>query len=288
MQSLRILAFVLAIGWSSTAVLAVVPVPALHRQVTDLTGTLSAQQVGQLEQQLAAFEARKGSQIAVLLVPTTQPEAIEQYSIRVVDQWKLGRKGVDDGALLLVAKDDRTLRIEVGRGLEGAMPDAIAKRIISEVMTPSFRNGDFSGGIFAGVQRMIGVIDGESLPAPASDPRAAKNVKRVLFNLLPYGFLTIFVLGAFLRVALGRLPAATVCGLIVAAVLWLASVAIVLIVVGALVVFFLLLITGGSPGTGRSYGPSGGWSSGGGGGFGGGGFSGGGGGFSGGGASGHW
>ena len=107
-----------------------VPVPALHARVTDLTRTLSADQTARLEQKLAAFEARKGSQIAVLIVPSTGPEPIEAYSIRVAEQWKLGRKGVDDGALLLVAKDDRALCIEVGQGLEGALPDVVAKRII--------------------------------------------------------------------------------------------------------------------------------------------------------------
>ena len=104
---------------------------------------------------------------------TTQPETIEQYSIRVVDQWKLGRKGVDDGALLLVAKDDRAVRIEVGRGLEGVLPDAIASRIVREHIAPRFREGDFNGGIHSGVDRMIRVIDGEPLPAPAKSSPAA-------------------------------------------------------------------------------------------------------------------
>ncbi len=129
--------------------LADVAVPPLKARVTDLTGTLSAQQQTALEQTLAAFEARKGSQIAVLIVPTTQPETVEQYALRVEETWKLGRKGVDDGALLVVAKDDRKLRIEVGYGLEGVLPDAIAKRIIAEDITPRFKQGDFYGGISA-------------------------------------------------------------------------------------------------------------------------------------------
>src|SRR5258705_1147429 len=146
-----------------------VPVPALKARVTDLTRTLTPDQSAQLEQKLAAFEARKGSQIAVLIVATTHPETIEQYSIRVAEQWKLGRKGVDDGALLLVAKDDRAVRIEVGYGLEGALPDAIAKRIIEDVIVPRFREGDFGRGISDGVDRILGVIEGEPLPPP--EPR---------------------------------------------------------------------------------------------------------------------
>ena len=117
------------------------PVPQLTARVTDLTGTLSGEAVNRIESKLAAFEAKKGSQIAVLIVPTTQPEEIEQFGIRAFDQWKLGRKGVDDGALLLVAKNDRRVRIEVGTGLEGALPDAIANRIIDETITPHFKLG---------------------------------------------------------------------------------------------------------------------------------------------------
>lgn len=141
-----------------------VAVPVLTGRVVDQTGTLSADAVARLDQKLKAFEARKGSQIAVLIVPTTQPEAIEQFSIRVAEAWKIGRKKIDDGAILLVAKNDRKLRIEVGYGLEGALPDVTAKRIIDEIITPKFKTGDFDGGIEAGVDRMIGVIDGEPLP----------------------------------------------------------------------------------------------------------------------------
>ncbi len=148
-----------------------VAVPPLQARVTDLTGTLTAPQRQALEDKLAAFEAAKGSQIGVLIVPTTEPETIEQYALRVAEQWKLGRKGVDDGALLLVAKNDRRLRIEVGYGLEGVIPDAGAKRIVSDIISPYFRQGDFYGGISAGVDRMIRVVDGEPLPPPR--PRGA-------------------------------------------------------------------------------------------------------------------
>src|SRR3984893_3369552 len=142
------------------------PIPKLTARVTDLTGTLTAEQQSMLEEKLSTFEARKGAQIAVLVVPTTEPEEIDLYSIRVVDQWKLGRQKVDDGALLLVAKNDRDLRIEVGKALEGALTDLTAHRIISETIIPLLRQGDFYGGINTGLDQMIRVIDGEPLPAP--------------------------------------------------------------------------------------------------------------------------
>lgn len=143
-----------------------IAVPPLKARVTDLTNTLTEPQRRDIENTLKAFESAKGSQIAVLLVPTTKPEAIEQYSIRVVDIWKLGRKGVADGVLVLIAKNDRKLRIEVGRGLEGAIPDAIAKRITREIMVPKLKEGDYFGSVKAGVGKIIGVIGGEKLPPP--------------------------------------------------------------------------------------------------------------------------
>ncbi|MDH4260212.1 MAG: TPM domain-containing protein, partial [Gammaproteobacteria bacterium] len=142
------------------------PLPPLTARVTDLTGTLTPAQQAQIESRLAEFESRKGAQIAVLFVSSTLPEEIEQYSIRVVDAWKLGREKPDDGALLLVAKEDRSMRIEVGRGLEGALTDLVSKRIIADTITPLFRQGDYAGGIAAGVEQMIRVVDGEPLPAP--------------------------------------------------------------------------------------------------------------------------
>ena len=150
----------------SHAVFADQPIPALNQRVTDLTGTLSAPQQAELESTLLAFEQKKGSQVAVLIVPTTQPETIEQYSIRVAGQWKLGRKGVDDGVLFLVAKNDRALRIEVGYGLEGPLPDALCNRIIDLFVVPRFKEGDFFGGIREGVVRILGAIQGEPLPVP--------------------------------------------------------------------------------------------------------------------------
>ena len=144
--------------------LANVAVPPLVGRVVDQTGTLSSGDVATLNQTLRSFEARKGSQIAVLIVPTTDGEAIEQFSLRVAETWKIGRKKIDDGALIVVAKNDRHLRIEVGYGLEGALTDVTSKRIIDEIITPKFKTGDFAGGISAGVDRIIRVIDGEKLP----------------------------------------------------------------------------------------------------------------------------
>ena len=156
----------LAVVGFTGASYAEVKIPALSARVTDLTQTLSAPQQQALDQKLAALEAQKGSQIAILIVPTTAPEEVEQFAIRVAEAWKLGRKGLDDGALLLLAKEDRIIRIEVGYGLEGAIPDIAAKRIIEETITPRFRAGDFYGGIDQGVDRLIGLIYGEPLPPP--------------------------------------------------------------------------------------------------------------------------
>lgn len=156
-------------AWADTSdAAALVPVPALQQRVTDLTGTLNSAQIATLEQKLAAFEQQKGSQLAVLLVPTTQPESIEQYSIRVASAWKLGRKGVDDGVLLLIAKADHTLRIEVGWGLEGGLTDAASKRIIDKVLVPALEQDDFFGGIDAALTQIIARIHNEALPEASS------------------------------------------------------------------------------------------------------------------------
>jgi len=263
-----------------------VPVPVLSARVTDLSGTLTVQQRTELERQLAAFEREKGSQIAVLLVPTTQPETIEQYGIRVVDQWQLGRKGVDDGVLILLAQEDRTVRIEVGRGLEGVIPDAVAKRVVEEIMIPYFRQGDFYGGLSAGIQRTIGLAQGEPLPEPEARSPAARQTGGAVF--LPFFIAMLF--GRFLRIFLGRLAAGLVTGLGVAfLVTGLFGLPLPFGLFLGLFAFAFVLGDSGRRGggfyTGSGYG--GGYS---GGGFDGssGGFSGGGGGFSGGGASGRW
>jgi uncharacterized protein len=284
-RAIRLL-FVLLFAASAWADVAV---PPLKGRVTDLTGTLKTEQVASLEQLLQSFEARKGSQIAVLMVPTTAPETIEQYALRVAEQWKIGRKKVDDGAILVVAKDDRALRIEVGYGLEGALNDATANRIIREVIVPRFREGDFFGGISAGVDRMIRVIDGEPLPAPA---KAAPPADEGVLQILPVLLILALVAGAILRRLLGRFVGSLATGGVVGALAWLLAGALAIALLAAIVAFFFTLMSGVG-GSGRRYygGFPGGYGGGGwgGGGFGGGGgFSGGGGSFGGGGASGRW
>ncbi|WP_442862083.1 TPM domain-containing protein, partial [Bordetella sp. 02P26C-1] len=163
-------------------------VPQLRARVTDMTGKLDATRRQALEQQLAALEQRKGAQVAVLLVPSTGQDTIEQYATRVFDAWRLGRKDTDDGVLLVVATDDRALRIEVGYGLEGAIPDVMAGRIIREQIVPRFQAGDMAGGVEAGVAAIEKLVDGEALPPPAPTPTASEE--------LPMGELALpFLLG---------------------------------------------------------------------------------------------
>ena len=269
--------------------------PPLRAPVTDLTGTLTPEQMTTLEQQLRAFEAKKGSQIAVLIVPTTQPETVEQYGIRVAEAWKLGRRGVNDGALLLVAKDDRAVRIEVGYGLEGVLPDVLANRIVEQVIVPRFRSGDFFGGIREAVERMIALIEGEPLPEPARGQRGVPSGDG-LGTALPLLLLLVFVGSSMLRRMLGRFGGASVTGGIAAAIVWFLTSTLVIAIGAAVIAFVIALLGGGggggwtSPGRrgwggfgGGGWGGGGGWSGGGGGGW-----SGGGGGFGGGGASGRW
>jgi len=262
-----------------------VAVPPLTARVTDLTGTLSGEAVTRIEAKLADLEARKGSQIAVLIVPTTAPEEIEQFGIRVEDAWKLGRKGVDDGAYLIVAKNDRRVRIEVGYGLEGALPDAIANRIITETITPHFKLGDYDGGVEAGVDQMISVINGEPLPEP--DKRWEGHGG--LGNWLPLLLVVVFVASGVLRALFGRLLGSVATGGLAGVLAWALS-RVLPIGIGAGVIAFMFAMLAGSSSRGWSAGRGwgGGLGGGFGGGFGGGGFSGGGGGGGGGGASGGW
>jgi len=263
---------------------ALVEIPALNKRVTDLTHTLSQSQQAQLEDKLAAFESKKGSQIALLIVPSTQPEDIAQYGIRVVEKWKLGRKKADDGLLVLVAKDDRKIRIEVGYGLEGAIPDLTAKRIVSEVIAPKFKQGDFYGGLDAGVDKLIALVEGESLPAP---DRAASSGMDIM-NLLPMLLFGGLIAGLVLRSMFGTFFGSALNGGLIGTVVWLLGVALGSAAILGVVAFFITMMLGsrginGYGGRGSPGGYSGGWSTGGGDVF-----SGGGGGFGGGGASGDW
>jgi len=289
MGSARIALLALMLCWVCAA-FADVAVPPLTGRVVDQTSTLSDDQRTSLEAKLKAFEDRKGSQIAVLIVPTTAPETIEQYSLRVAEQWKIGRKKIDDGAILVVAKDDRKLRIEVGYGLEGALTDLTSKRIIDEEIIPKFRSGDFAGGISAGVDRMLRVIDGEPLPKPKPQAQYSNNFDiGDFFN--PFVIVGVLILGGILRSILGRLVgSAAVGGLVGFAAWFFVGSLIVSGVVGILAFVFTLF--GDTVASNAGGGRSGSWVGGGGGGSfsgsDGGGFSGGGGSFGGGGASGSW
>ncbi len=257
-------------------------IPELSSRVTDLTQTLSAAEQAQLEQKLATFEAKKGSQIALLIVPTTQPEDIAQYAIRVVEKWKIGRDKVDDGILVLVAKDDRKLRIEVGYGLEGAVPDLYAKRIISEIISPRFKQGDYFGGLDAGLNSLIGLVNGEALPAPSKAESSGMGVMDILPILMFGGLVT----GLVLRSIFGTFFGSALNGGLIGGIIALLGVALFGAATLGVIAFFITMMLGGRGLNGYSGGipmGGGGWSGGGSSSWGGGG-----GGFGGGGASGDW
>jgi uncharacterized protein len=261
------------------------PVPAFSGLVVDLTNTLNPTQRSALEQKLTSLQQRKGSQLAVLIVPTTEPEPIQQYSVRVFDQWKIGRgkvdgKTVDDGVLLLIAKNDRKLWFTVGYGLEGALPDATAKRIVDEVITPLFKQGDFYGGIDAGVDRVVRVIDGEPLPPPAAQDERWQQSGRSLHNALPVLIFVVFAMSAVLRSVLGRGGGAVATGGITGFLAYALTHLLPIAGFAAGIAFLFTLLAGGGGGgwtnaSRRGY-RGGGWGGWGGGGFGGGGFGGGG------------
>jgi uncharacterized protein len=259
-----------------------VAVPPLKARVTDLTATLDAQQIQALETQLRDFEGSKGSQVAVLMLPSTQPETAAQYGVRVYDEWKLGRKGVDDGVLVLVAKDDRRVWIVTGRGVEGPLPDAAVKRIVEEDITPRFKQGDFYGGIRAGVDRIVRTIEGEPLPPP----RRAGQQSPLFENtewLIP-AFIILMVAQGILNTIFGRAIGAGLTGGVAGLFAWIIVGSLAIGAIVGVIAFVFGLFRGSPVGHGGGWNSGGGWSSGGG--FsGGGGFGGGGGGFSGGGGS---
>lgn len=259
------------------AAAAEVPVPPLRAPVMDLVGKLSFDEQKQLEESLRAFEREKGAQIAVLILPTTAPETIEQYSIRVAEEWKLGRKGVDDGILFVVALEDRAVRIEVGYGLEGAVTDLHAKRIIDGLVTPRFREGDFNRGITDGVNALMQLVRGEELPpavaeSASQDGEAETGIRggALIFAVILGAIARMFSMQMRLAVSLGA-------GVIVLLFLWITATFLSGLITGA-ITFVIVLI--GPQAMLRGAGSSGG--------SGGGGWSGGGGSFGGGGASGRW
>lgn len=245
--------------------------PELREPVTDLTATLSSEEVIALNQQLLNLHKTKGTQLAVVIVSTTESEAIEAYSLRLAEKWKLGRKGIDDGVLLLIAKDDRELRIEVGYGLEGVLTDVICKRIIEEIIIPEFKQNNFYQGIQAGVNQIIKVIDGETLPEPK------KISVEEPYSIMAFLAIAILAVIKFLRSLFGRLLAALIVGVSVGGIIWFFISLWMPAVVLGVVAFLLALSDMGSNRFG-GFGSS----------SGGGGFRGGGGGFGGGGASGRW
>jgi uncharacterized protein len=275
------------------------PVPPLSARVIDQTGTLDAIQLKGLEDKLAAFEKTKGTQIAFLMVATTRPEDIASYANRVGNEWKIGRKGVGDGVLLVVAKDDRAVRIEVAKTLEGAIPDLAAKHIIDEAITPSFRKGDFAGGLHAAADQIIARVSGEALPEPKPPAQRGGGEGFNWMDLAIFLFIAVPVVGRILTGVLGRKLGALVTGAGVGTVALLITSSIVVAAIAALVALLFSMVSGGPSGMGSGRrggwgagpwiggGGGGGWSGGGGGGGSWGG-SGGGGDFGGGGASGNW
>ena len=275
----------------------VLPVPPLTAHVIDQTGTLDAIQQKGLEDKLLAFERTKGTQIAVLMVPTTQPEDISSYANRVANVWKIGRKEIGDGVLVVVAKDDRKVRIEVAKTLEGAIPDLAAKQIIDDAITPNFRKGDFAAGLHAAIDQLSARITGEALPAPKAPQQRSGGQGFDWMDMAIFLFIGVPIVGGLLRGVLGRKLGALVTGGGVGAVaLFLTSSLLIAGIAGLLALLFAFLSGGlggmasrrtggwvGGPWIGGGGGGS--WGGGGGGGWGG---SGGGGDFGGGGASGDW
>lgn len=290
----RVFALLLLLGCVPAWAQQVAAIPPLSSPVVDTTGTLDAAQRQQLEQQALALQASKGSQLQVLVVGSTQPETIEQYTQRVFDQWKLGRKGVDDAVILVVAKDDRRVRIQPGYGLEGAIPDAIANRVIQEYLVPKFRTGDFGAGIADATAQLARLIEGEPLPPPVSDNRVRDGGKGPdwLFALF-----AAFVVATIVRGMFGKAPKglrSLFTGSAAGGVAWLLSSLVPLAGVAGFIglIYGLMSVSSGRYARHGGWGGlgGGGWGGGGssGGGFGGGGWSGGGGMSGGGGASGSW
>ena len=280
-----------ACAWADTTG-DVLPIPPLSGHVIDQTATLSAAQSQALNNKLMAFEKARGTQLIVLMVPSTQPEDITAFAYRVGDAWKVGRRGAGDGLLLIVAKQDRSVRIEVAKALEGAIPDLAANQIIERAIKPAFKAGDFAGGLNQGVDQLMARIQGENLPQPVAAAR--RTADGFQFNdLIVFGLIGVPIIFGVLSSILGRKAGALGTGLIGGGLAWVFTSSL-LIGLGASVVAALLALAFGNGGRGRSGwgGPpmGGGWG-GGGGGFGGGGggwSSGGGGDFGGGGASGKW
>lgn len=270
------------------------PVPALTARVTDTAGTLTDAQRQALEAQLATFEREAGTQMVVLIVPTTQPEDIAAYAFRVADTWKVGRKGVGDGLLILVAMQDKRFRIEVARDLEGAVPDLAASRVIDQALRPAFRRGDYAGGLSAAVDQLAALVRGEALPAPEPQRQGKRKGGIGLEELAMFFFVGVPIIGAVFTGVLGRKLGSVATGGAAGAIAWFVGASLLLAGVAGVIAVVLVGVMGvgaagrrgggvppiiwgggGGGGWGRGGGGGGGFSSGGGGSFGGGGASGG-------------
>ncbi|NMF88158.1 TPM domain-containing protein [Aromatoleum petrolei] len=291
--ALRLALCMLALGfWAGAAgAQELIPVPKLTARVIDQTGTLSSAERQALEDKLGRFETERGSQIVVLIVATTAPEDIAAFANRVAAEWRIGRRDIGDGLLLVVAKDDRRVRIEVARALEGAVPDLAAFHIIDRAITPAFRQGQFAAGIEAGVEALFARIRGENLALPEPDGRdsGGSGSFQDIGVLLMFG---VPIVGGMLVAVLGRkLGALATGGVFGFLAKFLLGSLVLGIIVGVLAIIFVFVLGTGGGGRGGRGGPGGPiiWGGRGRGGFGGGGFgSGGGGSFGGGGASGRW
>jgi len=293
----RLAIFFIAIlgGWSPASAQDVQAVPTLTAHVMDSTGTLNPAQREALEAKLRAFEQARGAQVVVLLVSSTQPEDIAAYAQRVGDSWKIGRKHIGDGLLLVVAKDDRKVRIETTKALEGAIPDLAARQIIDSAISPRFRQGDFAGGLDAAAEQIMARIRGENLPAPVRSDTGRSNVDEFdWMDLAIFLFFAVPIGARMIAAVLGRKAGSIATGGVVGALAWVFTGSVLIAGIAALaaIVFALFASLGAlgrgarSPGWGGGFGSGGSWggSSSGGGGF----SSGGGGDFGGGGASGDW
>jgi uncharacterized protein len=283
--------FLLAFAAVAADVTEPIPVPKLTGRVVDLTATLATPEREAIAEKLRAFEAAKGSQVAVLLVPSIGQETIEEFATRVTDEWKHGRAGVDDGVLFVIAKQERRMRIQTGRGVQGVLTDALSRRIIAERVSPRFRTGDFAGGISDGVDAITKAIEGEALPPPAKKAsQGGGSPSASIESFFWLAFIVVPVVGMILRSILGRFLGAGLTSGVTGLAAWLIFGSLLLGGIAAFISFLAVLFMGASGmGTRRGGWSSGGsWGGGGGFGGGGGGFSGGGGGFDGGGASGNW
>jgi uncharacterized protein len=284
-------AFLFSLAAFAVEVTEPIPVPKLTARVIDQTGTLTKEEAASLSARLKAFEDAKGGQVAVLMVPSIGPETIEEFAGRVTDAWQLGRKGVDDGVLFVVAKQERKMRIHTGRGVQGTLTDALAKRIVADIVAPHFRTGDFAGGMIAGTDAIMKAIEGEALPLPEPKKRKVATGSGAIENFFFIAIFAVPVIAALLAKLLGRAVGATLAGGVTGLAAWaIFGSAIIAAVVALIALLFAFaaaskgLMPGGGGG-GWSPGGGGGWSSGGGGGDS---FSGGGGSFDGGGSSGDW